>query len=497
MAHAAYYRQKNSCRAPTKLVYTHPNLGSNIEKSQTEPTTRLNCFVGGAMQKQLEATSLAFAPLLALVSSAIILGQSLAIDPGPRQGAAGAGGFYTNLTSEAQAIETDITAAFTRVNTVSGTSGGGLGPRFNSNSCAACHAQPAIGGSSPASNPLFSVYQAGGATNTMPSFITASGPVLNARFPFQSDLKTPDGQVHQLFVITGRSDAAGCSISQPNFTIAAAINNLVFRQPTPVFGAGLIDVILDSDIRANQGANLTQKQSLGITGHPNTVLNDGSISRFGWKAQVKSLKIMAALEEQVQKGVTNEFFPTELDETPGCTLNPTPEDSSAYTNSVKPDQFPGDPERQALFMRFLDRPTPAPSTSSTKNGETQFNNIGCVLCHTKTFKTPSTNLSSLSKVNANLYSDLLVHHVGPCLADGIGQGTAQGDEFRTAPLWGAGQRVFFLHDGRTSDIVRAIESHFCLANSQYPASEANAVLTAFNALSATNQQDIVNFLRSL
>jgi CxxC motif-containing protein (DUF1111 family) len=453
--------------------------------------------LGTFVHKESRTTLVVCSFLLVLVSGAVIKAQSLAVDPGVRQGTAGAGGFYTSLSSDEQAVEADITAAFTRVNTVSGSPGAGLGPRFNSNSCAGCHVQPAVGGSSPASNPLFSVYQASGAKNAMPPFITANGPVLDARFPFQSDLKTADGQVHQLFVITGRSDAAGCNISQPNFTTAAASNNLVFRQPTPVFGAGLIDIILDSDIRTNQSANLTQKQSLGITGHPNTVLNDGTISRFGWKAQVKSLKIMAALEQQVQKGVTNEFFPTELDETPGCTLNPTPEDSSAYTNTVKPDQFPGDPERQALFMRFLDRPTPAPSTSSTRNGETQFNNIGCVLCHTKTFKTPSTNLSALSKVNANLYSDLLVHHMGPCLADGIVQGTAQGDEFRTAPLWGVGQRIFFLHDGRTSDIVQAIENHLCVANSQYRASEANAVITSFNALSASNQQDIINFLRSL
>jgi CxxC motif-containing protein (DUF1111 family) len=87
--------------------------------------------------------------------------------------------------------------------------------------------------------------------------------------------------------------------------------------------------------------------------------------------------------------------------------------------------------------------------------------------------------------------------MGPCLADGIVQGTAQGDEFRTAPLWGVGQRIFFLHDGRTSDIVQAIENHLCVANSQYRASEANAVITSFNALSASNQQDIINFLRSL
>lgn len=87
--------------------------------------------------------------------------------------------------------------------------------------------------------------------------------------------------------------------------------------------------------------------------------------------------------------------------------------------------------------------------------------------------------------------------MGPCLADNVTQGQATGDQFRTAPLWGVGKRVFFMHDGRTSDIVQAVEDHYCLGNAQYPNSEANAVINAFNGLSPDNQQDLINFLRSL
>ncbi len=82
--------------------------------------------------------------------------------------------------------------------------------------------------------------------------------------------------------------------------------------------------------------------------------------------------------------------------------------------------------------------------------------------------------------------------MGPALADGITQGNAAGDEFRTPPLWGLGQRVFFLHDGRTTDLTVAISSH-----SGTTASEANAVIGQYNALSDSEKQDIVNFLRSL
>jgi CxxC motif-containing protein (DUF1111 family) len=81
--------------------------------------------------------------------------------------------------------------------------------------------------------------------------------------------------------------------------------------------------------------------------------------------------------------------------------------------------------------------------------------------------------------------------MGPGLADGISQGVATGSEFRTAPLWGLGQRIFFLHDGRTSDLVQAIQAH----SSQ--GSEANSVVNAFNTLSDSAQQDLLNFLRSL
>jgi len=150
-----------------------------------------------------------------------------------------------------------------------------------------------------------------------------------------------------------------------------------------------------------------------------------------------------------------------------------------------------------LFMRFLAPPTPVKPTTSTSNGLVQFQNVGCNMCHQISFTTPSSSIAALSKVQANLYSDLLVHHMGPGLADNVPQGQAGGDEFRTAPLWGIGQRYFFLHDGRTTDIVQAIQDHFSSGNGTYGSSEANTVINNFNALSQSNQQDLVNFLRSL
>ena len=422
-----------------------------------------------------------------------------ATDPGPRPLPANAGGFLGKLSSNEQQIEPSITTEFNRTHDVIVTSptDGGLGPRFNSNSCASCHAYPAVGGSSPPSNPLFAVYNYNGANNTMPSFITSSGPILEARFINQPGTTIPDGTVHQLFTITGRSDASGCNISQPDFVTAASQGNLALRQVIPTYGDGLIEVIRNIDIINNMNANLTKKASLGIAGHPNNSGNDGSIQRFGWKAQVRSTLLMAANQMNVEMGVTNETFPNEIDQTPGCVLNPVPETVSNFTPGILTEMFPGDAERAEYFTQWMAPPTPGQQNSSTTNGKTQFTNAGCVYCHTTSFTTPATSRPALGSITINLYSDILVHHMGPGLADGLQQGSAGPDEFRTAPLWGIGQRLWFLHDGRTNNIVTAIEDHYSLGNGSYPASEANQSVTNFNNLSPKNQQDLVNFLRSL
>src|SRR5262249_8902157 len=118
--------------------------------------------------------------------------------------------------------------------------------------------------------------------------------------------------------------------------------------------------------------------------------------------------------------------------------------------------------------------------------------------HTPTLMTnPKSNVVALANKAANLYSDLALHNMGPGLADDVVQGEASGSEFRTSPLWGLGKRIFFLHDGRTSDLLQAIQAHKSFGNSKYAASEANAVVDRFNAFREFDKQDLVNFLRSL
>ncbi len=425
-------------------------------------------------------------------------GRNGASDPGVRSGPPGAGSPIAGLTQNQLAFFSAGQTNFVQTDSVTGSiqnTGNGLGPRFNAESCAQCHAQPAMGGTSPSVNPQVADATDQGATNQVPSFITANGPVREARFPYTLDLQHVDGGVHNLFTITGRTDAPGCNISQDNFTLAAQRNDLIFRIPTPLFGGGLIEAISDAAILANMNANLSQKHGLGIAGRPNTSGNDGTITRFGWKAQNKSLEVFSGEAYNVEVGVTNEMFTTERDQTPGCQFNATPED---YTNyDLSGTEMPSDVLRFEVFMRFLDQPQPGPSSPSTQHGATLFSQIGCIYCHTASFTTGQSSVAALSNIQANVYSDILLHHMGPNLADNVGQGVAGGDEFRTAPLWGLGQRIFFLHDGRTADLVQAIQQHSSNGNRTYQASEANGAVNNYNHLSSSDQQDLLNFLRSL
>ena len=476
------------------------------------------------------------ARLLAGVMSAMVAAASLSgsasaqvvQDPGVRGGPPGAGGPLPNLIPGGgsqpgqagffQAAQVFFTSVFSVTGSINDappglTNGGpGLGPRYNLNSCAGCHAQPAVGGSSPKVNPQVAVATLHGARNVVPPFITLNGPVREARF-VRNPNGTPDGQVHGLYVISGRSDAKGCNIQQENFAAALAANNVTFRIPTPIFGLGLVEGISDRDLTTAFNSNAALKSQLGISGHFNTSPNDGTITRFGWKAQNKSLLMFSGEAYLVEMGITNELFPNKRDDetTPGCQFNPLPEDMTIFgtTDPVSPptgstaSDFSTGIINFSAFMRLSAPPTPAPAAvypptsaamASSSRGSVVFNNIGCQACHVTQQTTAINGLAFLNSggpVTLKPFSDFAVHDMGYGLADGITQGNANGQEFRTAPLWGIGQRIFFLHDGRTSDLLQAILQHAS------PGSEANAVINNFNSLGAQDKQALLNYLRSL
>ena len=461
-----------------------------------------------------------------MLSAGVLYAQT---DPGPRSGPAAAGSFYPTLNSVEQGYFNNARNVFQEVDSVSGTisgeSGSGLGPTFNGNSCAMCHAQPAVGGSSPGTrspqnpipNPQVALATLHGAANTVPSFITASGPVREARFISTAPTTNGaplDGGVHGLYTIAGRSDATGCALAQTNFATQLTNNNVIFRIPTPIFGLGLVETTPDAALQANLAANQAQKSSLGIGGHLNTSGNDGTVTRFGWKAQNKSLMIFAGEAYNVEQGVSNDAFTNERSAVTGCVFNATPEDRANLQSGESADTFNFD-----MFMRLSAPPTPA-TTAANAGGSALFNAIGCSQCHTPTLTTGTSPYTGMSNVSYHPYSDFALHNMGPNLADGILQGNAGPSEFRTAPLWGLGQRLFFLHDGRTSDLMQAIQSHtsptsgctttqstiqFQVNGASFQpstqtlqcGSEANQVIQNFNNLAPSKQQDVLNFLRSL
>ena len=409
------------------------------------------------------------------------------VDPGVRGGVAGAGAPLAGLTAgELDFFLHQGAPQFSQVETVDD----GLGPRFNLDSCGGCHAQPALGGSSPAINPEVARASLMAPGNTVPTFLSLHGPIREVRF-VKNPNGTPDGGVHDIFTIAGRNDTPpGCTIKQPDFSNK---DNIIFRIPTPTFGGGLIEAITDTTIRENLASEPGRKALFGITGHVNTNGNDGTVTRFGWKAQNKSLLIFAAEAYNVEMGITNENFPNEREEDPQCATTGTPENYSGFHVG---STDPADIVAFMGFMKFLDQPKPACTgpgcSASIQSGHRLFNNIGCSSCHTETLRTGFSTTAALNQKDVNLFSDLAVHHMGTGLADGVTQGSAGPDEFRTAPLWGVGQRIFFLHDGRTTDLLQAILAH------DSAGSEADHVIDTFqSSLTYSQQQDILNFLRSL
>jgi CxxC motif-containing protein (DUF1111 family)/erythromycin esterase-like protein len=408
-------------------------------------------------------------------------------DPGVRAGPANSGTAVAGVDSN---HFLRVRAAFNEVHSIAGDiePGTGLGPRFNGTSCGGCHAYPALGGASPKQNPQFAMGSAHGATNVIPAFLKTGGPIRVVR------MKSDAGGVVPLFTVSGRSDSYGCAVKQPDFNNVA---DLSFRIPLPLFGAGLIENISLATILTNKDDHAAEKLALGISGRPN-VGADGSVGKFGWKAQYHSLANFAADAYQIEMGVPAEasgYRRKSLSKVCYAIYE------AAYDDPNFSAGYGEDPASSVVlfteFMRFLKAPTPVSdfpgaTVESVGRGRRSFESVGCALCHTPSLRTaPDSDLPALNGQSAQLFSDLLLHHMGTSLADGIVQGHAGSDEFRTAPLWGIGQRVFFLHDGRTADLVRAIEEHASAG------SEANSVVDRFERLGIAEQQDVLNFLRSL
>jgi CxxC motif-containing protein (DUF1111 family) len=363
----------------------------------------------------------------------------------------------------------------------------GLGPVFTNTGCRGCHFTPVGGGSSTIENTLFGTLNPDGSFNPLTN---EGGPLLQAKSvaPF-----VPSGAC----VLAGEVVPGDASI----------ISN---RHVPALFGSGLIDAIPDTTIQGNVSFEVSDPndQRLGIHGVANMTTDYNGIlrpGRFGFKAQRPTLLQFVADAFQHDVGITNPLNPVE-DLPQGNPIPPNCLPEAEHSGK----QLVNDPQGTSTvlilqLLEFMAPLSPAPPTSTTQAGEAVFNSIGCANCHMPSLQTgsnvtvPLTLTSSgtvassetsaaLSNQTANLYSDLLLHDMGPGLADEVVQGQASGSQWRTIPLWGLSQRTVYLHDGRTSSLNTAILDH---------GGEAGAVVQNYQALSPTDQSNLLAFLGSL
>lgn len=334
----------------------------------------------------------------------------------------------------------------------------GLGPVFNARSCGECHKQGALGGSSP-NLTVARVTRIGGIEKGVYSDLASvGGPVLQARSLREFDPKYP----------------------YPGEVIPPEAKFVSFRITTPLFGAGLVEAIPDAAILAR-----ARPQPDGVQGVPNMVVNlitgKTEVGRFGWKAQHSNLSVFAGDAYLNEMGITTPLFPHEnLPQgkpiVQGADLVPDPEDDGT------------DVKKFGDFMRMLSPIAPLQPTRSAQHGSDVFAQTGCVVCHTPSMRTGTSTISALANRQVDLYSDLLLHRMGPALQDGIEQGNAKGDMFKTAPLWGLRLRKFYLHDGRATTLDAAIRTH---------GGEASRAVGRYAALRPEDRQSLIDFLMSL
>lgn len=342
----------------------------------------------------------------------------------------------------------------------------GLGPLFNQTSCERCHVGDGRG--HPSTNlKRFGRNLGGGIFDPLLEF---GGPQLQER-------------------------------SMPGYlaeSLPPHANAISVRGGPLVVGLGLIEAIPDSAIL--RFADPNDLDGDGVSGRPNVIVAPGFLGlppgpyngkylgRFGRKAGAINLLQQTATAYHQDIGITSDFLPEEninpLVGGPGGDPVPDPEISASVVHDV------------VFYLQTLRPPLRRNTTDPlVRRGEQLFSIITCTSCHVPALQTGAHPISVLSNKTAYLYSDLLLHDMGPDLADNFIEGEATGSEWRTTPLWGLGivENVlggtpFYLHDGRTSDLRVVIDLH---------KGEADRSRRAFQQLSQDDQEALIAFLKSL
>lgn len=327
----------------------------------------------------------------------------------------------------------------------------GLGPLFNANACGECHEDPVTGGRGDEVEVHVALVRP---DQTCDPLTERGGPVIEQQ-------------------VTPALKAALGIDSEPAPEGAPQAH----RTTPDVFGFGLLDAVPEKEILAR--ADPDDRDKDGISGRPNRT-PDGRVGRFGRKAQVASLRQFNDDAFLIEVGITSPVDPQES--TIGGKPIPAGVDPAA------------DPEVDAAaladldsFVRFLAPPPPLPLDRAGRRGRKVFGQIGCASCHVPILETGDSPIIPLAHKEVAAYSDLLLHDMGPDLAD-ICLGLATPSEFRTEPLMGLHLMPQFLHDGRARTIEEAIRLH---------AGEATRARDRFQALDDQDRAAILAFLKSL
>lgn len=327
----------------------------------------------------------------------------------------------------------------------------GLGPLFNAVSCGECHEDPAAGGIGDEVELHASAFRA----------------------PVCDPLVGEGGFVIQLHTTPALKAALGID-SEP-FPPSATSRAL---RATPVlFGRGLLDLVPDSLILSYVDSD--DRNGDGISGRPGRFL-DGRLGRFGRKALVPTLNEFNAGAFSAEMGITSPAVPTE--ENVGG--KPIPAGVDPVPEPEIPQQML---DRTDAFVRLLAPPTPLKASKAAKQGQQLFQSAGCAGCHIPTLTTGASPVAALSHRAFAAYTDLLLHDMGPDLAD-ICLGGADPAEFRTEPLIGLRVKHNFMHDGRDTTLDAAIRSH---------GGEGAGARDSFLKLSTNEQAALVAFLKTL
>ncbi len=316
----------------------------------------------------------------------------------------------------------------------------GFGPLFNERACASCHISPRVGGM--ASNGIFAGPRV--------------GRLLDGAFDPLAGRGGPVARSHAVYEL-----GSACTL-KPG--IPAEANLTSIRNTPPLFGFGLIDQIPDEAILA-----LAVPQADGVNGRANLVSDDAGgqrVGRFGWKGDTADLEQFVAEALRNEHGITSPLAPADL----------PPPGGQIDTCSGDPSSPEDDGSTVAALTAFIGA-LPAPVSVPDSAGEALFAQTGCAACHAPSMPTPAGEV--------RLYSDLLLHDVGPALDDGVVQGVARGRDWRTTPLWGLKDRQRFLHDGRARTVEAAIRAH---------AGEADIAVRRFAELPPEARAALLDFL---